>query len=226
MSVLGLDTATPATAVAVLRDDGTADEARHDPGPGERPQHAQRLLGLVAEVLGPDGWEGVSRIAVGVGPGTFTGLRIGIATARALAQGRGLGLAGVGTLRALAAGARPGPVLAVLDARRGEAFVAGYDAAGNEVLAPAAVAPERLAEAVRAVGPGARAVGDGAVRFRERLQAAGAAVAADDSASHAVSARQVCLLGAAQPERPLAAILPDYRRVPDAELTRRRRQAP
>src|SRR5919199_5081496 len=130
MAVLGFDTATGATAVAVLLGDGTAVERRDDPAPGERPSHAARLLELAEEALGAAGagWDDVTRLAVGIGPGGFTGLRIGIATARALAQARALDVVPVGTLRALAAGAaRPDATLAVLDARRGEAFVAAYD---------------------------------------------------------------------------------------------------
>ena len=106
--VLGIDTATAATAAAVWTPDGVAVEARDDPAPGARPAHATRLLALVEEALAGAGagWEDVTRIAVGVGPGGFTGLRHGIATARALAQARDLPLAGVSSLEALAAGRR------------------------------------------------------------------------------------------------------------------------
>ena len=137
-------------------------EARDDPALGARPQHATRLLALVAEVLerGSVGWGGVDRIAVGIGPGTFTGLRIGIASARALARARGIPL--VGRLDASVAGAamrrrRPRAqdaeaVLAVLDARRGEVFAAGWTTASiadgaTELVSPRACAPEALAKA-------------------------------------------------------------------------------
>jgi tRNA threonylcarbamoyladenosine biosynthesis protein TsaB len=82
--VLGLDTATRATAVALLdTDSGEAVQRRDDPPAGARPRHTTRLMALVVEVLGAAGarWADVDRIAVGVGPGTFTGLRIGVATA-------------------------------------------------------------------------------------------------------------------------------------------------
>ena len=103
-------------------------EVRDDPEPGARPMHAARLLAAAEEALGAAGvgWEDVDRLAIGVGPGSFTGLRIGIATARALAQGRGLPLVGVSSLEALARGAAAPLVLAVLDARRGEAFAAAW----------------------------------------------------------------------------------------------------
>src|SRR5687767_13666349 len=104
--VLALDTASPSTVTGVLLADGSVVEARDDPAEGSRGEHASRLLVLVEQALaqGGVGWGDVDRIAVGVGPGGFTGLRIGIATARALAQARGLPLVPVGSLAALAAG--------------------------------------------------------------------------------------------------------------------------
>ena len=99
--ILGFDTATPSTAVALWSPDHAV-ERRDDPPPGTRPAHASRLLALIEEVLSGD-WSAVERIAVGIGPGGFTGLRLGIATARALSQARDLPLVGVSSLAALAA---------------------------------------------------------------------------------------------------------------------------
>jgi tRNA threonylcarbamoyladenosine biosynthesis protein TsaB len=217
--ILGLDTATGSTAVAVLLDDGRVFEARDDPSPGERPQHAARVLELAEEVLGRAGatWTDVTRLAVGLGPGGFTGLRIGIATARGLAQANGIPLAGVSTLDALAAPHRGASVLAVLDARRGEAFTAGYSPDGSRLLAPAALAPEALAGAVASLPGPVRAVGDGAIRFRAHLEGAGAAVPPDEDPVHRVSAVQVCRLGADAPPTDRDALLPEYVREPDAK---------
>ncbi|HEX5782433.1 MAG TPA: tRNA (adenosine(37)-N6)-threonylcarbamoyltransferase complex dimerization subunit type 1 TsaB [Solirubrobacteraceae bacterium] len=200
--ILGLDTSTPATAVAVL----PGLERRHDPEPGERPGHAARLLALVNEVV--EDWSAIERIAVGVGPGGFTGLRIGIATARALAQARDLPLVGVSSLAALAA-PHDGRVVAVIDARRGEVFAASPGAFDPVALAPAALAAR--------IVPGSLAVGDGAIRFREELERAGAVVPADGSPLHRVSALEVCRLGAAAEPTDRDALLPDYRREPDAK---------
>ena len=220
-AVLGFDTATPSTAVAVLRADGTAAERRDDPAPGERPAHAARLLELAEEALQATGtsWDEVTRLAVGVGPGGFTGLRIGIATARALAQARVLEVVPVSSLEALAAGARAdhdGVVLAVLDARRGEAFAAAWDARGQRLLAPAALSPDALHDAAAGLGAGVLAAGDGAVRFREQLERAAAAVPADGSPVHRISAVHVCRLGAAGRPTGRDALVPDYVRDPDA----------
>jgi tRNA threonylcarbamoyladenosine biosynthesis protein TsaB len=219
--ILGMDTATPSTAVAVHDPaTGEAVERRHDPVPGERPQHAARLLDLAEEALAAAGvgWDAVTRLAVGTGPGGFTGLRIGIATARALAQARELEVVGVSTLDALAAGiAHDGPVAAVLDARRGEAFAATYDAARRRLTAPQALAPDALAR----LTAGLLAAGDGAIHFREQLERAGAAVPADGHPAHRVSAVQVCRLGAKREPVDREALVPDYVRDPDAKPPQR-----
>ncbi|MCW3003755.1 MAG: peptidase glycoprotease [Conexibacter sp.] len=219
--ILAFDTATQATVVGVGRPDGTlVAERRHDPAPGERPGHSPQLLALANAALAEAGapWSAITRLGAGVGPGTFTGLRIGVATARALAQGLGAEVVAIPTLRALALGAATsaGPVLAVLDARRGEAFIAAYDAAGAELLPPAAWPPERLAEAVElAPGPW-RAVGDGALRFRAELEAAGVVVEADGADLHRVSAEALCRLAAEAPPVDRDALVPEYVRAPDA----------
>ena len=230
MIVLGLDTATPATVVGLLDDArvGGPDcaERRHEPAAGERPGHAAQLLALAAELLGAAGlrFADVDRIAVGLGPGTFTGLRIGVATARALAQGSGAELVGVSTLRALAIAAEPAApaghgVLAVIDARRGEAFAAGWRG-GEAVLEQAALAPAALAERVAAEGGAWLAVGDGALRFRADLEDAGCRVPPDDVAQHRVSARAICRLGRHAPRAVRDLVVPDYLRLPDAVLAR------
>jgi tRNA threonylcarbamoyladenosine biosynthesis protein TsaB len=252
-AVLGFDTATPDTVVALVAGDAPPRELRHTPAPGDRPGHASRLLPLAGELLDDAGlrFADVDRIGVGVGPGTFTGLRIGVATARALAQAAGAELAAVSTLRALAAGAEhDGPVLAVLDARRGEAFAAAWRD-GERLLAPVAVRPEALGELVarlpvsarsggpasglpddqRSSGPAGGlsdnpgpwlAVGDGAVRFRGLLEPAAVMVPADGSQRHRVSAIAICRLATASAPVARDALVPEYVRLPDAEEALRR----
>jgi tRNA threonylcarbamoyladenosine biosynthesis protein TsaB len=215
MNILGLDTATGATAVALARADGWIAEARDDVAAGERPHHSQRLLALAAELVARAGisWRSVDAVAVGVGPGGYTGLRIGLATARGLAWSLGAGLLGVGTLRALAEPVPAGAVASVIDARRGEAFIAVYRD-GDELVAPTVCAPHELAALAGRGGPGTLAVGDGALRFRSFLEAGGIAVAPAASERHRISAAAVCRLAASGSA---TAPVPDYLRLADAE---------
>jgi tRNA threonylcarbamoyl adenosine modification protein YeaZ len=104
MIVLGFDTSTPATVVGLMLSDGSTLQARDDPQGERRPGHATQLLPLASRLLADAGlgWAELERIVVGVGPGTFTGLRVGVATARGLAQSLGVELVGVSSLQALA----------------------------------------------------------------------------------------------------------------------------
>jgi len=237
--VLAFDTATRATSVALLDSDGDrAVERRDDPPPGARPRHTTQLMALVVEVLGAAGaeWGDIDRIAVGVGPGTFTGLRIGVATAHALARAREIELVGVSTLHSLARGVsgaeaggdgRSEAVMAVIDARRGEVFAAGWaaDAAAHAdaapLLSPRALSPDALAEAMRSDGRAWLAAGDGAVEFRAALEHAGARIPEPDSQLHRVSAVEHCRLAFALRPEPPEKVQPEYLRLPDAEITLR-----
>ncbi len=194
------------------------------------PGHTTRLLGEVARAAeAAGGWTAVDAIAVGLGPGSFTGLRVGIATARALAASAGVPAVGVCTLDALAHGlSRSAPgrgvdLAAVLDARRDEAFAARYSPAGERLWGPWVGAPaalgERLAEAPGAV----LACGSGAVRFRDELEDRGVEVPDDGDSVHRVSGRDVCGLAAAgDAEAAGGALAPIYLRPPDAERWRER----
>jgi tRNA threonylcarbamoyladenosine biosynthesis protein TsaB len=241
MRVLAFDTATALTAVALRDIDTDANAcllgevdlaAVDDPAPGGRPGHAQKLLVLIHELLerGGAGWDAIDRIAVGVGPGTFTGLRIGIATAQALANAAGLPLVGVSTLRALALAAHDREPqrakLAVIDARRGEAFVAGWGAGDDPLsvepaLPPRVVTPEQLSRIAAGTGASTVAVGDGAVKFAELLSGAGAEVPGSDSSLHRVSARQHCRIATLVAPGAAGTVEPQYLRLPDAELAAR-----
>jgi tRNA threonylcarbamoyladenosine biosynthesis protein TsaB len=234
LRILGFDTATRATTAALWDGFGLELQRRDDPPPGQRPGHAARLMPLIADQLEDAGldWDSIDRIAVGVGPGTFTGLRIGVAVARALAQARQIPLVGISTLESLALGARratggePAPdpvraVLAVIDARRGEAFAAGWDLDGRLLLPARALTPDALAGRTAELGGGVLAVGDGAVEFRTVLERAGAQVPEDRSDLHRVAAINHCRLADGRPESLPDEIRPDYLRRPDAEIARR-----
>ena len=219
MTLLGLDTSTSASSACVLRADGEAFEVTPPPERLQaRPAHASELMPTVVDAMARagTGWRDLDAIAVGVGPGTFTGLRIGLATARALASANGLPLRRVSSLAALAAGIEAPLRLPLIDARRGELFGALYEA-GNQLWAPFAARPEELVERLRDGGFSPLAAGDGSVRFRGMLEEAGIPVPADDSQAHVVRALHVCRLGAEAPDEPPEAVLPDYLRDPDAK---------
>jgi tRNA threonylcarbamoyladenosine biosynthesis protein TsaB len=188
VQILAFDTATTVATAALVRDGEVVGEARA--------AHAGEIL-AAADTLVDDPAH-LDALAVGIGPGSFTSIRIGLAAARALALSLDVPVAGVSTLAALEAGA-PGAT-PVIDARRGEVF-ALVD--GEErVLAPDALAAE-----------GRTLVGDGAIRYRSLFR--GAEIPPDDSDLHAPRARFHALLarefGAAE------AVEPTYLRLPDVD---------
>lgn len=194
MLTLAFDTATDVATSALVDDDEVL---------GERSSRAASLLEDVDALLRQGGAHpnDLDALALGIGPGSFTGLRIGLATARALALAVGIEGAGVSTLDALAAGA-PG-AHPVIDAKRREvfAFVDG---------APSVLAPEELD-----VERGAEYVGDGAIRYRTSIEERGGVVPRDDDERHVPRARFHARLAGAL--GPIEAIEPLYLRVPDAK---------
>ncbi len=228
MRILAIDTATRATTAALWVPPGEPVELRDDPGRGERPRHTTQLLPMIARLLEQChvGWGEIDRIAVGVGPGSFTGLRVGIATARALAQARDIPLAGVCTPRSLAmnlggdGGAKAQVVLALLDARRGEVFAAGWRPGewSRAVLEPAPLGPEALADVVSQLSASAIAIGEGAVEFRGVLEHSGVLVPGDDSELHRVTAINHCRLARDIPGGVPEDVRPVYLRAADAEI--------
>jgi tRNA threonylcarbamoyladenosine biosynthesis protein TsaB len=197
MLTLAFDTATGVATSALVRDGEVL---------GERASRAVRVLADAEELLEHAGAEPreLNRLVVGTGPGSFTGVRMGLAAARGLAFALDLVLAGASTLDALAAGA-PG-ALPVVDAGRREVFTL-VDGS------PAVAAPGELR-----LEPGKTCVGDGAVRYREVLEALGATIPPRDSELHLPRARFHVELARefGDPET----VEPLYLRLPDAERAR------
>lgn len=186
------------------------------------PRHATVLLEEVERaVAASGGWGEIGLIAVGLGPGSFTGVRIGIATARGLAASTGLPSVGVCTLdalgRALGEGGEGAARLAVLDARRGEVFAALYAAElGERLWEPFVASPGGLAARVAELAQAPRAAGSGALRFRQELARCGVEVVEDDDPVHRVAARHICALAAAGETGEAEPPGPIYLRPPDA----------
>jgi tRNA threonylcarbamoyladenosine biosynthesis protein TsaB len=191
---LAFDTATSVATAALVLDGEVL---------GERSSRAVRVLADADELLRDAGLDRreLDGVVVGVGPGSFTGLRLGLAAARGLAFALDVPVAGVSTLDALAAGAAG--ALPVIDAGRREVFtVVNGDAA--------ATAPQALE-----LTPGTLCVGDGALRYRLVLEERGAVIPPDDDERHRPRARYHAEL--AKAFGPPDEIEPLYLRVPDAE---------
>jgi tRNA threonylcarbamoyladenosine biosynthesis protein TsaB len=218
--VLGLDTATAIASVGLVSDSATLLE-RHRP---VESSHASSILPLVDELLRAAELRllDLDLLAVSIGPGSFTGLRIGLATIKGLALSCGLPVVGVPTLQAYAAalGPRSGTVWPVLDARKGEVYAAGYRWHGDaleEVAPPAAMSPANLARLVSSpctlVGDGVDAYGD-VWPIEERIARVGLASCAPNGAV-------VARLGAALEPLALSDLEPCYYRQSEAEVARR-----
>ena len=178
-AIVAIETATETVGVAVRTPGGVQAEFALT---GRR-RHVETLTPALEHLLTQVGLApaDVGVVAVDIGPGLFTGLRVGVAAAKGLAQSLGIGVVGASSLDILVAGAagagRRGLVLACVDARRGEVFAAvrELDAAGAvvaEPVAPGLFAPPDLVGALGGLGGGpVLAVGDGALRYAGALGA-------------------------------------------------------
>lgn len=225
MNVLGIDTSTAATVV-VAAAGGQVVVRRHDPVGRDRPAHTTAALPLAAEALTELGltWTDLDRAGVGIGPGSFTGLRSGLSAAAGVARRLGVPLVGVASPQQLEHAARParpgiGRVLTVLDGRRQELFVERFDAAGMgggvEVVGRGEVA---------ALGSldGWLVLGDGAVLERAAFEALGAEVPEDADPLHGVDGASLAALTETGAGQPADDVRPAYGRAPDAIPTAQR----
>lgn len=159
--VLAIETSCRRGSVALVESGRVLASAWHD----HANAHGERLLGLIDATFRTAMRRpaDLGCVAVGRGPGTFTGLRVGLALAQGIASGLGIRAVGVGSLRAMAAAApseMPGNRWPILDARRGELFVACFGRDGREVLAPRAVPRHQALERLESLSleVGARSV--------------------------------------------------------------------
>jgi tRNA threonylcarbamoyladenosine biosynthesis protein TsaB len=229
--LLAIETATELVGVALAGDDGVR-AALWATG---RRRHTETLAPAIGAVLAAAGatLDDVDTLAVDVGPGLFTGLRVGIATAQGLARGLGVGIVAVSSTEALASRVLEAGVgseiVAVVDARRAEVFAARYaGAAGSEgrmrelaaphLVTPAALAAELAGGPVPA-GAGRVLVGDGARRYAAVLGGPGTVLAGapfDTPDPGAVATLARAALGAGADPRSPEDVLPHYLREADA----------
>jgi tRNA threonylcarbamoyladenosine biosynthesis protein TsaB len=207
MIVLGLDTCLSSCSVAVLDGERVLASVCEVMARG----HQERLAPMAQQAMAEAGigFDRLDRVGVTVGPGSFTGLRVGIAFAKGLAAALALPAVGVGTLEALAAEAA-GLVFPILDARRDQVYLQAFED-GRALMAPDAVTAETAAARIAELSMGRdfTLVGSGAPLL------AGLAPAARVVAADGVDARQVARLAATREPRPLK---PLYLRAPDAKL--------
>lgn len=229
MRLLAFDTATPVTTVALLEADRVLVEERRPGG-----QHSRALLPLIAASLDAARWpaDAIEAVAVGLGPGSFTGVRIGLTVAKTLASVRRLPLVGICSLEALALNAEGGAerVCPALDALKGEVFAACYDVGQSppRVLSPpAARQPDDWAAELAASGDRCTLLGSGIERYRERFVAAlgDRLQLPAGSAAHGLSAARLGCLARDRLQRGAVAdpqrLEPLYCRLSEAELKRR-----
>jgi len=212
--LLAVETATPRCSVALGNGVGVLASSSVD----RDRRHVEALVPAIAAACRSAGvpLADVEALAVDVGPGLFTGMRVGIATAQGFALALGLPVHPVCSLDALAHPLRHAarPVAAVVDARRGEVFRSLFRA-GVELAGAACTTPAALAEELAALGP-SLAVGDGAVRYRAELEPAGAEVVAAMPSAETVLELALAARAAGELGLDPADLEARYLRLPDA----------
>lgn len=227
MRILGFDTATSACSAAVW-EDGRIAARRFEPMPRGQ---SERLIPMVREVLSEAGadFPDLDLLAVTIGPGSFTGLRIGLAAARGMALAGDLACFGVTTLDAVAAGVsererEEANVLVVLDSKRAEVYAQAFRSDLRPLSEPKALMPADLA-ALTATGEGDAdhvvVAGDGAGQAVEALKDKGIE-AVLSTAPGVPDAATVAAIAAERwsPDQPAAPLRPLYLRPPDAKASK------
>jgi tRNA threonylcarbamoyladenosine biosynthesis protein TsaB len=234
MIVVAIETSTPQTSVAI----GTEHEIVAKASVAGRARQ-EAVTPTLDQLLR---WSDVSLdrvggVAVGVGPGLFTGLRVGVQTAKTLAQVLAVPIVAVSSLDALAYAVRHSPrrIVSVVDARRGEVFFAAYRAVPGGVVretAPAVASPDHLVAELQSLPGEVLAVGNGAMLYRHELEAVGSRVEfASSSFAHPEAAILVELAVPRllrEEHDHLVDVVPLYLRRSDAEIAwdQRARGAP
>jgi tRNA threonylcarbamoyladenosine biosynthesis protein TsaB len=173
MKILSIDTTSIAGSVALSEDDALIAQEQQ----GASGTHSEKLIATIDHLLGVANWDrtDLQAIAVAVGPGSFTGLRIGLATAKGLAMALGLPLAGASSLKSLALNGRgfDGTVASLIDARRGEIYASAarvkLDGSMEEVMGECVLPPDALVKELSSIEGELLLVGDGAIAYEGAL---------------------------------------------------------
>ena len=228
MAFLGIDSATTNGSIALAEAGRIVREDRLE----ERARHARDLLERIDHLLADTGRTpgDLRGIGVAVGPGSFTGVRIGMATGKGMAYALGIGLAGISTLEALARAAQPvvgassGPIRPVIDAGRGEVYAALFRCDTGEPVRADADRSWRPADLAGDIGEAVVLVGNGTALLceaRPDLRRRARIIEPCPLLGGAIARWVACAIA---PERGYqsGALRPNYVRPTDAEATRRR----
>jgi tRNA threonylcarbamoyladenosine biosynthesis protein TsaB len=227
MRLLCIDTTTVAGSTALTEDDRLIAQEQQ----GVAGTHSERLIASIEHLLGVARWElaDVEGVVVAIGPGSFTGLRIGLAAAKGIAMTLRRPIAGVSSLASLALNGRgfAGTVVALIDARRGELYAAAWkvDVAGRmkAVLKEQVAPPEAVARELKKIRGELLLVGDGALCAYDRMRRAiGRRAALAQGAALWPQAANLASLALKRLRRErvddLATLVPNYIRHSDAEI--------
>ncbi len=226
MRILAIDTALPAVSACVL--DHDAEEPIASETLAMERGHAEAIMPLIERVMNKveGGFSTIDRVAVAVGPGSFTGIRIGLAAGKAIALACKAEIVGVSTLSALAAplilDEADGVVAAAIDARHGKVYVAAFGPDGRALLSPRRLGAH---EAQRALGDGPLLlIGSGAELLAREARARGVPVkiVSEQASADITFIAQLGL--AARPEN--APAKPLYLKEPDVTLPGKAQEAP
>lgn len=230
MIVLGIETATRQASIALGTETGTLGSLTL----AARPTRHEVVLPALEQLTRwtDTGLDQVGGIVVGTGPGLFTSLRVGVEVAKSLAQVLKVPIIGIPTLDALAFAVRMShdPIVAMIDARRGEVFLGRYRPAPGGVQREgefAVCSPDAAAAEIQALGAGSLLTGDGATLYRQRFEELGGQVAFAPAAQAHPDARALIDLALPRFEREehdrLFDVVPIYLRKSDAEIAWDRR---
>ena len=210
MKILSIESATPVAAVALAEgDDVSVVEASNDM------HHVESLIPTIEAMTSERAWSmsDIDLIVVDIGPGLFTGLRVGVATARSLAAALGCAIAPVSSLEVLAhETVEQADRWVVIDARRREVFAQHFHAS-RALGEPRVMSPEVLGAAAE---PRSVLVGDGAQRYRDIFESAGLTLLDDPLSPNPAAAIELVIGAKRSSGVALEAIVPQYLRDPDA----------